>query len=172
MTTILLPTDFSRKDQNAVRYAIQLFGREPIQFILFHCPDSPTSGTDLKLSALNSRSYRESRSQQRSELRALRHAFPQENLAFEVVNETGSMEYALERFTRDNAVDFVIIGKRRATWLEKVVPGWKIRRQRLTARLDCPVLIVPEDATPPASGAVGSFQRTDDQRDSSSRPAK
>lgn len=172
MRTILLPTDFSKKDQNAVRYAIQLFGREPIQFILFHCPDLPTSGTDLKLSVLNSRSYRESRSKQRTELRALRYAFPQENLAFKVVNETGSMEYALERFTRDNAVDFVIIGKPRATWLEKVVPGWNIRRQRLTARLNCPVLIVPESATLSASPAVGSFQRPDDQPGPSSRPAK
>ncbi|PLK45158.1 universal stress protein [Emticicia sp. TH156] len=46
MKKVLLPTDFSKASEKAIRYAIQLFGDTPCEFTLMHAYDTfPTGGS-------------------------------------------------------------------------------------------------------------------------------
>ena len=52
MRTIFLPTDFSPKSENAMKYAAEMFHTEPIHFVLIHSYDIPYQPNEVIISSI------------------------------------------------------------------------------------------------------------------------
>lgn len=146
MRTILLPTEFSVEDRTAVDYATRLIGDEPARFVLVHAQKVPDGGTALKLSGLNSSSYRRALRHNRRELSYLCRTYANSDRTFTVDEAPGSLSFLLSRCVRDYGADLVVMRKRPGSWLEQYLPVLGNGQMRLATRLRVPVLFVPEGA--------------------------
>lgn len=52
MRTIFLPTDFSPKSENAMKYAVDMYGEEPMHYVLIHSYDIPYQPNEVIISSI------------------------------------------------------------------------------------------------------------------------
>ncbi len=153
MKKVLLPIDFSDNAQQAVKYAIEMFGEKvyqgKIEFILFYVEPYRS-----KLAPLASRfpyavnvSPQELVEQRKEKLidysKGLKDVYPDQQFKVEFVE--GDIIDTTVNYCEENKVDLIVMGTKGATGIRKVIMGSTAKG--LVSEAPCPVLVVPEAAT-------------------------
>lgn len=143
MKTILLPTDFSKNALRAINYAVRLFGKDDVRYLLLHSFQVPSAGQHVLISL--DELIREEAEKDMAELR--QNIITAEGLSEDQVISTvqhTSVVTGVNRAAREHNADVVVMGTKGATgMLEK----WMGSNAAAVIR-DCevPVLAVPSDA--------------------------
>lgn len=136
---ILIPTDFSSTARDAMKYAVNLLGREHT-YVLFNAYEEPhaSAGSIISLKKILSESSEEAL---REEVEYVRSAMGFNDLDLKVVSEYGGPAQALNAYADSNKVDMIAIGTTGASGLKDIMIGSVASSVLKSA--SCPVLAVP-----------------------------
>lgn len=144
MKKFLVPTDFSDTAKNAARYAVQLASDVPgSTIILYYVFDKLAPGSDGTPLTETDEDRKIVLNQALANLEIELHEISSVKIKY-VAEEGSSLVENLERFTRHNGIDVVIMGITGATKLEQIFMGSNALNMA-RARV-CPVIIVPPNA--------------------------
>jgi nucleotide-binding universal stress UspA family protein len=148
MKRIILPTDFSSNARNAMEYAIGMYSYENVEYILLNVFTEPHSSTDMLVSV---RDLLEKTSflGLKNEYEKLNKKFYRSSLNIKQHSECGELSNIINRIVKEEAIDFVVMGTKGASGLQKVFLG--SNTSDVVKNVKCPVLAIPENAefTPP-----------------------
>ncbi|AKA35933.1 universal stress protein [Flagellimonas lutaonensis] len=146
---ILLPTDFSKNAQHAVRYAVTLFADADCTFYLLNAYEAgPSALTSKMYRARDTRFFRAIKKQAERELDRVfkeltegsthpRHQFKKLSVADSLVNAVG-------RAVVDLNIDYVVMGTKGASGLKEVFMG--SNTVKIIKAIDfCPLIAVPQE---------------------------
>jgi len=143
MRKILIPIDFTPSTRKAAVYAMRLFSKEPVQFILLssynHIEHNPT---ELKILALRGKMKIDTIDLLKAEVRALEHEQKHVDSFFETWDEFGEMDEVINNHVTKFSVDYIFLGLHGTTGNQKLAA--KLKTSGALGRLNCPVILVPE----------------------------
>jgi nucleotide-binding universal stress UspA family protein len=144
MKTFLVPTDFSDTSKNAARYAANIAKLyQDVHIILYNVSDEIMTGSDS--SPLEEDDFSKKKIMELA-LGSIKNELS--NITSckisTVAEEDSSFIDALERFSRHNNVDIIIMGITGSTRLEQIFMG--SNTLKIVERNTCPVMIVPPQA--------------------------
>ena len=145
MRTIFLPTDFSPKSENAMKYAAEMFRGEPIHFVLIHSYDIPYQPNEVIISSILETLKKDVEINLEEQERRLRSFFSSEGNVITRRMGVGSVVDMIN-YNEDMNPDFVVMGtkgNRRSN------SGYMIGSNTLQVlkSVDVPVLAIPENCT-------------------------
>lgn len=153
MKKILLPTDHSANAKNAIRYALEMFGREvypdEVTFILLSvlpvgAAPIPASSTYAAAAYVPAGGrIAEHKKSLQTEVAAYQKEFP--GLVLEEMMVEGGSVPAITGVAKDEKVDLIVMGNKGKTGLERVIMG--STSIGVAQQAPCPVMIVPKNAS-------------------------
>lgn len=114
MTKILIPTDFSEDAMNAVKYALELFGDQGVEYTLVHAYVDPTSNIDV-LPTAGIGAEKESQQAVAKIGNQIREMYQDKSYSVSERSEYGSLSTALDRIAEDEQFDYVVMGTKGET---------------------------------------------------------
>ncbi|MFM1876770.1 MAG: hypothetical protein RL266_2507 [Bacteroidota bacterium] len=143
MKRILLPTDRSSNAEHALRYALNLFKGEKVEFILFQAFDIPTYAADMPVSVdiVGTEELQRILDEDASKLNA---EYGKDGYVFSAKVEMGSLSFNVEQLADTEHIDMVVMGTKGASGLAAAIIGSNTADVIQAAM--CPVLAVPESA--------------------------
>ncbi|MAP55103.1 universal stress protein [Altibacter sp.] len=154
MKNILIPTDFSKNAQNAIRYALSFFEDTPANFFLLHVS---------LVEELNEEEcfykYSETVTDQKviydpsetltAELRKVQKLTANTRHHFYAIHEYIHFVEAIRKHVDEKKIDYIVMGTKGASQLNASTIG--SHTGEVITRVKCPVLVIPEQAryTPP-----------------------
>ena len=144
MTHILLPTDFSEFSRNAIRYALEMFGKtnENATFTLLHVHQIaapmpavgsvPVSAEPRLLEAAKKRLLKESVEWQEK--------YP--NLTINDYFTSGDVANEIESYVEDHPTDLVVVASHRKSGLDRWIEG--LNAYDIAREAGCSVLVIPD----------------------------
>ncbi|MRT16150.1 universal stress protein [Vitellibacter sp. q18] len=144
---ILIPTDFSRNAWNAIKYAMELYKRQPAEFFLLHTyylsgyskenllSPEPTEEALQKVKTASERNMEKLKVQM---------GFYEENdgHSFQYLSEFGSFFEVMKQTVEKNDIELVIMGTQGETDNKTVILGSNAVNAMEKIR-NCPVLAIP-----------------------------
>lgn len=143
MKKILLPTDFSESARKACEYAINLYGNEPVEFVLVHSYIIPASTSEMLISisdVLRQNSI-ENLHAERNFLAAL---YPSKSKQLEYVSLNGYLDTSLNQLLRETDVHLIVMGTTGASGFKKMFMG--SNAAKVLRNVNCPIITVPHTA--------------------------
>ncbi len=140
MKKILLPTDFSDSARKACEYAINLFGDEPVNFVLVNSYIVPASTSEMLISisdVLRQNSI-ENLLTERNFLAAL---YPSKSKQLEYISTNGYLDTCLHELTKQHDVQLIVMGTTGASGLKKFFMG--SNAAKVLRNVKCPIITVP-----------------------------
>lgn len=121
MKKILLPTDFSKNARNAIKYAVDVFGKDSIYYLvnIFREPHA-TSSSLVSIVDILQKTSEESLVREKKKMEAL---FPSLDLNIEVISKYGDTTTVINNLADDKDVDFVVMGTKGASGIKEVLLG-------------------------------------------------
>lgn len=145
MKKFLVPTDFSDTSKNAARYAVQMAADvKDGEIILINVSDKITGGSDGTPLTETPNDRRAILNQALSHMKEDLLKLAKVPISC-VIEEGSSLVETLGRYVRHHGIDLVIMGITGATRLEQIFMG--SNTLDLVNEEECPVMIVPPDAT-------------------------
>lgn len=145
MKTILIPFDLSGHGCRALQYALDLFRGQRIKCVLLNIYDPSFRSTELELAALTNKFCRDLQRKVWQEVDGVIKNQSNVNAVLEVRIEVGDWTRQIVNYTGLHPVDYVVLGKPRTTWFDRLL-GSKI--SDMVRRSSRPVVIVPERFSP------------------------
>ncbi|MBW6482433.1 MAG: universal stress protein [Vicingaceae bacterium] len=146
MKTILLPTDFSDNAKNAIRYAIELYKNQEVNFILLNAyhPTHDDMANTITGGSLNDLLNRASEKQLQELINEIKINYNYNKYhAFSYKSAFGSLVEILKRFTEKHPVDLIVLGAKGMSAVEKIVFG--SNTYAVIKEIDCPALVIPDN---------------------------
>ena len=146
---ILIPTDFSRNAWNAIKYAMELYKREPAEFFLLHTYYLSGYSKENLLSPEPTeealQKVREA-SEKNMEKLKVQMAFYEENdsHSFHYLSEFGSFFDVMKKTVEKQDIELVIMGTQGETDSKTVILGSNAVNAMEKIR-NCPVLAIPSN---------------------------
>jgi len=147
MLSILLPTDFSKNSENAIRYALEFYKNETCKFYFLHCyPQvifSYEYQIEKKLVGKNIHEIIQTGTKERLyefAFSIMRDHGNNQEFDIEVVN--GFLPDQIAQITSDNHIDLIVMGTKGETGSNEVVFG--TNTIQVINKRCCPVIAVPE----------------------------
>lgn len=150
MKNILLPTDFSANAYNAAIYCLQLYKKEPCNFILLNSFDvNGYYAGSLFIAKPNQKTIEEIEANSKEQLNNLQgqlEKFTDPDHTFEVVFKNITLDRAVNHEINSRKIDVVIIGTQGETAARNVAFGSNTVNLMENV-MNCPVLAVPSHVT-------------------------
>ncbi len=140
MKKIILPTDFSESARKACEYAINLFGNEPVNFMLVNSYIIPASTSEMLISisdVLRQNSI-ENLLAERNFLAAL---YPEKAKQLEYATYNGYLDTCLYNLSKEHDVQLIVMGTTGASGLKKFFMG--SNTAKVLRNVNSPILTVP-----------------------------
>lgn len=144
MKTILLPTDFSDNAKNAILYAIKLYEKQEVNFILLNAyhPTHDDMANSITGGSLNDLLNRASEKQLQELINEIKVNYSyNKNHSFSYKSSFGSLVEILRGFTQKHPVDLIVMGAKGMSAIEKIVFG--SNTYAVIKEIDCPALVIP-----------------------------
>jgi nucleotide-binding universal stress UspA family protein len=140
--TILAPTDFSQHSEHAVRYACSLAERLGATLHLIHVLSEiiPAGPDPLLMPVMPPQSYQENEQRAKEALQALPKPGWGKPPAVETAVRWGSPVEAIVDYSREQAIDLIVIATHGRTGLSHVLLGSVA--ERIVREAPCPVLTI------------------------------
>ena len=140
---VLIPTDFSKNAENAVRYAFQIFeDSENTEFVLLNAYDIPRGGSNTMLVSITDILKRYSVEGLNKCLKKMRDSGVEKNIRLE--SRHGSLSSVIQEMLKQEKFNLVVMGTLGAGGLKKVLLG--SNTSDVVKRIKRPILIVPHEA--------------------------
>ena len=154
MKTILLPTDYSENANNAIHYAINLFGSDTnVKYILHHSYMVPTAG-NTNLYVIIDTLRKEALKSIKKVKEKLLIQFP--GLLIEVRVEHTMISEGISSAIEEEKVDTIVMGTKGATGLKEIFLG--SNTVDVIDSVDIPVIVVPKGYTKKVSENLVLFR--------------
>ncbi|MBL7850864.1 MAG: universal stress protein [Cyclobacteriaceae bacterium] len=143
---IVVPADFSRLSEVAVRYACGVAKKLKAEIVLLHVvhfAGPPRAAVEFKIRALEGRMTEEARQDALDLIRRLKREFKGLKLSYEIISGH-PVESVIEVYAKRNDADLIIMGTKGASGLQKVLIGSNAAAVISKSRL--PVMAIPEHA--------------------------
>lgn len=145
MKTLLVPTDFSKNAQNALKYAVALAKKEKAKIILVHAYHQSLSAASVESIEYANEMIDELEKFSNKKLEQIcNKIIKPEKVAFAFFSKYGLATDVIEEIVKEKKIDFVIMGTKGSTALENVVLGSVTAK--IIGNLTCPVIAIPEKA--------------------------
>lgn len=141
MKTILLTTDFSKNAKNAIAYAIRLFGKVDVNYLLINTYVEPRSSTNVVVS-LNDFLKKESLEGVKEAHEELNDLFGPD-LSMEHRTYYGDLAPVILALSKEESLDYVVVGTKGASALENFIMG--SNTLDVVKNVKVPILVVPQD---------------------------
>ncbi|MDY8134911.1 universal stress protein [Aquimarina sp. 2201CG5-10] len=150
MKRILLLTDFSDKSWNAIVYAIEFYRNTPCKFVILNVYDLNAVNLVSTVSSQRVGHYYdaiklESKNKLQMILEDIQNSSPASHHFFKVISKPGSLYKTLQSLTTKDRFDIILMGTKGTTGAKEIFIG-STALQVIRESLDCPILIIPEDA--------------------------
>ncbi len=121
MKRILLPTDFSKNARNAIKYAVDVFGKDA-QFYLVNVFREPhaTSSSLVSIVDILQKTSEDSLVREQKKMEAL---FPSLDLNIEAMSIYGDTATVINDLSNEHKVDYVVMGTKGASGIKEVLLG-------------------------------------------------
>lgn len=119
---IILPTDFSKNARNAIKYAVDVFKDEDVEYYLLNVYREPHATSSSLVSIVDILQKSSEESLQREE-KKIRDLFPSMKLELSTVSRYGDTTMQINKLTQENKVDYIVMGTKGATGLKEVLLG-------------------------------------------------
>jgi nucleotide-binding universal stress UspA family protein len=151
MKTILVPTDFSKNAENALRYAINLGERMQAKIILLHCFHVELTNNYVTVDMFSTdieKKLEEGKNKANEKLKAFYDAISHDfKYPLEYISSQNLLVDAILTITEEENVDLIIMGTQGANGiLSRQIFG--TNSSNVVERAKCPVITIPENATP------------------------
>lgn len=143
MKKILVPTDRSDNAKHALKYALELFKGEEVEFTLFQTYDVPTYTADMPV-AIDDFGADELKRILDQDAESLRRECSEEKFTFKTKVEAGSLSFNVETLVDDLGFDLIVMGTKGASGLSAAIIG--TNTADVIQAATCPLLAVPESA--------------------------
>lgn len=140
MKTILIPTDFTASSKHALRHALLLSQERggSAKLVLLNTYLLPLSSSPQKLVDVHDELRQRSMEKLNEEVLSLKKDYPiPSQISFEVLPSLGSLESVLGNLTREQKIDYVILGMNGHPTKEEIV--------KILKHIHAPLLIVPSE---------------------------
>jgi len=144
--TILLPTDFSETADNAVRFAMDLAGDEPVQFVLYHAfmpYESVFAGSSDAARRENREEQKQIQADMDKKLERYLQTHPGRNIV--TVIDRGVETRQMIAYAKKHKVDLIVMGTIGASGLKEKLLGSVTAE--IISRGPCPVMAVPNGSS-------------------------
>src|SRR5690606_30959072 len=143
MRTIFLPTDFSSKSENAMKYVVDMYHNEPIHYVLIHSYDIPYQPNEVIISSILETLKADVERNLKIQEEKLRSMFHIEGNQITRRMGVGSVVDMIN-YNEDMNPDFVVMGTRGKS---RTSGSYMIGSNTLQVikSVDVPILIIPED---------------------------
>lgn len=144
MRTIFLPTDFSPKSENAMKYAAEMFHSEPIHYVLIHSYDIPYQPNEVIISSILETLKEDVEKNLKEQEQILQSFIKNDGNVITRRMGVGSVVDMIN-YNEDMNPDFVVMGTRG----HRRSSGYLIGSNTLQVlkSVDVPVLAIPENCT-------------------------
>jgi nucleotide-binding universal stress UspA family protein len=119
---IILPTDFSKNARNAIKYAVDVFKDEDVEYYLLNVYREPHATSSSLVSIVDILQKSSEESLQREE-KKIRDLFPSMKLELSTVSRYGDTTMQINKLAQENKVDYIVMGTKGATGLKEVLLG-------------------------------------------------
>ena len=143
MKKVLIPTDRSENAKHALKYALNLFQGEAVEFVLFQSFDIPTYTADMPM-PIDVVGADELKRVLQEDVDKLKQENSANEYSFSAIVESGSLTLNIEQLVEDQGIDLVVMGTKGASGLAAAVIG--TNTADVIQAATCPVLAVPESA--------------------------
>jgi nucleotide-binding universal stress UspA family protein len=143
MKTILVPTDFSKCADNALRFAAALGQKTGARILVFHSYHVPVPATDIPIDV---RTEAELKKTALKSLHDLKEKYGREypGMQFLVETAAGFADDEIVERAKKEQCDYVVMGTHGATGLREMLLG--SNTSTVMEKAACPVFAIPEDA--------------------------
>lgn len=143
MKKILVPTDRSENANHALKYALNLFKGEEVEFVLFQSYDIPTYTADMPM-PIDTIGAEELTRILSQDVAKLKEEYAGSSFQFSCVVEAGSLTMNVEGLVEDSGIDLIVMGTKGASGIAAAIIGSNTADVIQAAA--CPLLAVPESA--------------------------
>lgn len=145
MRTIFLPTDFSSKSENAMKYAVDMYQDEPMHYVLIHSYDIPYQPNEVIISSILETLKEDIEHNLKQQESRLRSMFHREGNLITWRMGVGSVVDMI-KYNEDMEPDFVVMGTRGRS---QKPGGFLIGNNTLQVlkSVDVPILVIPDGCT-------------------------
>lgn len=158
INTVIIPTDFSDNAQNAIRFALAMFGGENPAFVLLNAYRILPAGAEEQHTDITDfESISKQGLIQVSE--RIKKDFPGRKFTIEVVSKMGYPVEVIDKVVKRKKADLVVMGTKGASGLREILIGSNTADAIKT--LSCPLLVVPGNArfkTPASIAFAADFK--------------
>ena len=150
MNTILVPTDFSKCADNALKYAILLEEKNKSRLIFFHCtfiPIPTQSQTEVYLQIVEAEKKNKTKilTENINKVYGSLSKKWNENNSSLIVKFGSDLVADILEILKNKEIDLVIMGTKGASGLKEILMG--SNTAKVIERAKCPVIAVPESAS-------------------------
>lgn len=142
MSTIILPTDFSKNAMRAIDFAFDFFNKEDNHFILCHFYDIPRGGTSRLFTILDQLKEQAERSMLKVK-DTVEKKYDKHHITLSTIVKQGNVSSKVERLSKEVNADFIIMGTKGTSGLQEILIG--SNTSKLLKRINIPVFAIPED---------------------------
>lgn len=139
MKTVILATDFSDNSKNAIRYAINLLGKEGIHYLLINTYQEISVGTSVAVSMLDL--LRDESIKGVAKVREELIEEFGESLDIESRTYYGNMAKTINNLADERQVDYAVVGTRGASGLDVFIMG--SNTLEAVTSIKVPLLVIP-----------------------------
>lgn len=142
MRTIFLPTDFSSKSENAMKYVVDMYQNEPMHYVLIHSYDIPYQPNEVIISSILETLKADVEKNLQIQEEKLRSMFHKEGNAITRRMGVGSVVDMIN-YNEDMDPDFVVMGTRGKS---RTPGGYVIGSNTIQVikSVDVPLFAIPE----------------------------
>ncbi|MDI1353809.1 MAG: universal stress protein [bacterium] len=145
MKTILVPTDFSKNAENALRYAVDIAKRENAHIVLLHACQTNYSNTDIPYFEIGDEISKTRKDSDKYLHELSRKYIHGENVAYETLSMDEFPIDAVLRIVQEKEVDLIVMGTKGASGIIGTIFG--SNTALVIEKVKCPVLAIPEAST-------------------------
>ncbi|WP_236978335.1 universal stress protein [Membranihabitans maritimus] len=140
MRTVFLPTNFSEKSRNAMKYACDLFHEEPMHFVLLHAYDIPYQPNEIMVSSLLENMKEDVEIKLKAEEVRLQEMIQHPDSQITKKLGIGSVVDVV-KFNEDLDADFIVVGIKGDREIREFLVG--SNTEQIIKSTDVPVLVIP-----------------------------
>ncbi len=151
MKRVLLPTDYSKNADNAIKYALDFFGGKiypaKVEFLIIHSrPLASPTVQPLTSYVLGNEFYGDLEDAEK-QLKTICEKYHKYNpkAAIRSLLLTGAPSVAINEIAKEEAIDLIVMGTQGKGKIEKMIMGETA--YQVAQGAPCPVLVVPENMT-------------------------
>lgn len=144
MKTILVPTDFSKNANNALKYAVSLAKKAKAKIILLHAYHAVYFSSDVPIEYFSEQLFSIELAAKK-QLEALAAKVTKSGLKCEIINKQGLPVDSIIGCIKDKRADLLVMGTQGASGLKEVLVG--SNTASVIGKATCPVITVPAKAS-------------------------